>query len=1422
MDNHFLESVQSYDIFHFVLFCFVKIMSTVKVNVLNILHNWDQAASEEFDFDAQDKGSVQKVNQFSITIQSVDTKQTLVQKVSLHLFDLLVNDEKNWQNGKRCRFCFNTTVELDEDQGFLECSSCKRIYAYEKRLDAIPFPHSKYIYLKQGLDPVLYSNTSQFQDPLEFAKSFRYDQLNKFNTFFDQAADIIRLDDELQVSSLLHEKITFNEVDCILFYDFYELMEKTSILPSIKENYAKLFWVEADYQEFHQKIKNSKTRDTPNFTKDNNTFKHLSKELNSREKLTTEYEKLPMEVFTSLTKNFNSVVLKAYFEKESFMNMLYVFHTIQLDESLPYVSYYVEDLGKLKHKIWRPLAGSDIQDKWESNIIHKKSLRFKIKYNDMYFTMKLFDNNNITITLPIVGNILVDKSILSDIVELVNVVLRKIQRLPYQHKLSNEVLQELDTNVIKWGTEQSNVVFSSLNMNNVIEFDLIDMQRMGYLIECLRNYAIIDHIGENKISFFYIYDVEDKESIRYEKFLRNAIQKRIYQFNNVLINNLEVLDTIKLDFGTFFELEETHTNFLFNKWIEENKHILGNIKEGIRNKKLRWNMLNGIYIMLEYTDNNLYKFRINGIKKWEQENNIFSFVRQLFYLTQNIKKYPFFKDICRLDANKSSILQSKNVNLKQALKKHLPNLFWDASKQSEKGYARKCQKKEQPLIFTTEQGYLSWLDKQQPKNKTNLQKIFTRGCPEFNEKQMIERIKELGHVPEKGRPELCLQFQMVEFQNKDRLDREGNAWTVKELKEINDSLNLPVVNARDKLIRTIERYFTIEDFKLKEGIEDVMPNPHTFIVKQDDNQFYITCPNDLNNSKSKNSKFMGFLDIDDHPSASNAVGNNKRKFCVPCCKERINESRTDFCSSLIDYEDYLSGLTSQGNVDYIKNYNKFPLAPERYGHLHPKLFQLFNQHPTKPDKLLKKVNRLALIQRAGLFLRIGVMQTNFSFVSAILSALNLNEPMTLQQALKHMKNSLTEDLFKSLNSGNLYWKYNGDIEQYKRILDIDNLNEIDIQDVWDLISREKVLAKYGINVIVFEIQKKTVGSIEVDELHLICPQDQEIDHFFKLSRSTIFLFKGDDEEYEPIINYLTTNDRVSQFAFIRENLITLANWYRETCSLTGIDASMTAKSLITKHKVVKQLIDSFNKVQYLVAENNYLIPTLPSGFVLEIPRESSKNVKKYMKPFESTLEFLKQNNFKPEKVLVKDNMIKAIIVNNDRLVPVILEDYKDQLPREEDSVVLDMQNVDEAILTDLPKQSYATVKKQIFREEAYQRFRLEFSHYISSNNIPKTKVLPSFDSIIAEFTKELSLVENVNSDVYERQNLREVCRKTIDNLHCDNGKLVVLKKDVQSFTAKLKDELERFPTKATEIYNKRMNVIIDPLLFLNDQKHVFF
>ena len=1368
---------------------------------MNLTNNWSRAAMDEFDFDYKDKAKLTQVNTFDISLEETDSKQDLLDQISVHLFDLLVNDEKNWKNGQRCRFCFKTTVELDEEEEYIECTTCKRIYRYHKRLETIPFPSQKYLFLAQAKLPYMIDTNTKYKLPFDFLKEARYDRLEQFNSYFDQVSTIMMKDERLEINSLAQEKNQGQELFCFFFPDFYEFMEKTEVLDSVKQGYTSFFWNDVNYKTFKEKTKKAKTLDKPDFLKDNNLFKQLKKDVQMKSGLTENFNKVPLQVFKELNKRFSSIVIKSHFDKEPFINLLYVFQLLQLSQEIPYISYFVEPLNKLKYKTYRSVP-EDIIDKWKQANIHKKSLRIKLFFKNIYLTIKLYQNNDITITMPISKETKITRNTLVAIIEKVNMLIRKIQRLPYQQKLSNDTLQTLSNDIRSWGKDGSNMVFHALNMNNTIEFKEINMLAMVPILDCLKNYSILDIKEENKISFYYIFDVDDKQNVRYERFLREAFRRNLSRFTRDTIENLQLIEEIKKEFGIFFNLEENHLNLLFNKWIDQNQAALENIKDG-GSKKLRWSMINGIYVTLEYLSNEFYRFKIHGIKYWHQEEDIINFTRRIFHLVDNLDKYPFFQEVCSASKKGSVKKQKIKTNLNQALKRHFPKLFWDAqiNTKGEKGYARKCQKKETPLIFTDDEAYRNWLKKQEPKNKTDLQKTFTRGCPTLELNEMKAKLKELGYKPvSSNRNEVCLQLQKALFANKDKRDIQGNVWSIDELKSIMESLHLPVISSRTKLITQLERYFNIQDMIIKENINDVMPNPQTLILKKDDKNFYITCPNDLKNPKSQSSKFLGFLDVDAHPLATSTANDKKKKWCVPCCRERINETRTDFCRGLIDYEDYVSGTSTQGSIDYIKNDTKFPLAPNRYGHLHHLIFQLLNQHPHKEHKLMKKVNRLPLIRRF-LYLRKGIVQTNFSFLTAVGVALNASGAFNLKKTLKILKNTITEDLFRSLNSGNLYWTYNGNLNNYKAIFNSDNLEAIDIHDMWDIISRPNILSPLGLNIIVFEVRD--------NKLHLMCPMDQEIQHFFSERKPTVLLFKEGDQ-YEPIITYIDQETQVGTPAFTPENLRALAAWYKDTCTLVGLQPDLTAKSMIKKFKVDKQLVDKFNKVQYLIVDG-FPLPTVPSGLSLEVPRGESNNVKRYMKTFKATMEFLKQNNIEPSGVNVKNGYIKEIVVN-DRLMPVILEPYKEQLPIEDG--ILDLSAVDEAILMDLPKQSFQKQNMSKFRQEAYQRFRMEFSHF----NKGKAN---NFEETLKKFIKELMIIDSKDLKVYEQQNVRNLCAKAEDDSHCMNEKLIILAKDVEPFSKKLLDELERFPLKRREILEKRIDVLIDPLLFLNDQKHIF-
>ena len=85
----------------------------------------------------------------------------------------------------------------------------------------------------------------------------------------------------------------------------------------------------------------------------------------------------------------------------------------------------------------------------------------------------------------------------------------------------------------------------------------------------------------------------------------------------------------------------------------------------------------------------------------------------------------------------------------------------------------------------------------------------------------------------------------------------------------------------------------------------------------------------------------------------------------------------------------------------------------------------------------------------------------------------------------------------------------------------------------------------------------------------------------------------------------------------------------------------------------------------------------------------------------------------------------------------------------------------------------------------------------------------------------VKVVDNLQLNTYEQQNMRLLCTRVNKEIHCQDKQLVIMKEDLSSFEAKLRDEWNRFPLKKKELQERRVDVLIDPLLFLNDRNHIF-
>ena len=1390
-------------------------MKQIKIKLNCFVNNWPKNIIQEFERESdENKGFLKHVNTFTIEVSETDTIEMMQKRISAHLFKLIHDHDHNWKNAKRCMFCFNDTVASDpDDPEIIQCETCDRIYNHKPTYKSIPLPIMKYICLYTKDSPLIYTNDYNLTSPAEFIDGdFDYNNipLESFNVL--RTRWINEGEPQIIDNRSLKLPLTDSEYEMMYFPDIFLMLEQVSIDPIVKKNLTKMFW-DVKYDSYAKKVVNSiqDDPDQPNFIRDNESLNDINTAITLSTDTITEFNKILPVNLTNMKKGFTRVFIKVFQDNNTqFINLLRIFHLFPVSDSVPFMSLFIDRINQKRHKILINLS-DELTNTWMEQSTKTKQLLFKIKIRKSYFTMILTSTNMMKIILPMVSKLDLKQELFEEIARNINTVIREISRLSYKEKrFPNESIKPMTENVLKWGSDNT-TEFSALSLTASFQAKNIDMIQIGTIIECLKPYALMNKVSESEVSFLYIYDVDSKQGIRYDKYLWNLIKFKIRT------NKPLDFEDIKFQFGQEFDLEGIQLDIIFAQWTGQNKVIIDKIRENHSFAYTFKPILDGVAIKIERVED-FFNVSIQGIKYWHQEDDILLFIRRLFKLQDTIDNNKFFKGNCSGIVKKRKETK-KGSNLKIALKRFLPDIFWESGNdKNNPGFTRKCQKKEQPKIFSDEQSYLDWMKKQMPTDLTDLQKIFTRNCPSLTTEELNRRLLELNTPIPNTRAEKCIQYQQALFKTSN--------YTQDNLKDILISLQLPITTTKDKRIESINRYFNIQTFLSQEDVDNVYPNPQTFIIKRNNQNYYLTCPNGLENTKSKSSKYMGFLDIDANPNAKKLNGNDKRKFCVPCCKQKINESRVDFCSAITDYEELGSNT---GSNEYIKNDKKFPLVSDRYGHLPTLLHELLN---IVDNKILDKSVRLGLIKKP-MYLRKGIVQNNFSFLQAVLSVIG-SKP-SIEQALKTIHAKIDEKIFRSLNSGNLYWEYNASLAQFKNVMNITNLEKINIQHLWELISIPGILLPTGVNIIIYDIREKMIGVKTIDELHLICPQNQEIDHFYNAKKPTMMMYHKNDH-YEPIIFYISVGKQVGLFDFKGQDTFkAIQNWYTDACDVIELDKESTAKSLINRIPGIKyQLIDKFNKVQYLITKENMMIPTIPSGLSRSIQVKKLTTENMILNDFSTTMVNLKQNKIKVSKLIVKDNdggekVITHLIMKNNQFLPITPSPLPEDNNIEIAKSLMDYSGIDNAILDDIEPELFTEITAGDYFKESYEMFRYQFANSISDSEREQLRNKePVEEFLVNKFSSSVTLLETIDTTKYSKPNIRVLCNTgdcVRGNDHCtivDGAcKFFVLKSDITVFKKRLINELQQFKLKRKEIIDNTIDTIIDLTKFTPTNLYFF-
>jgi hypothetical protein len=1304
----------------------------LRVHLQNYIDNWPLEAEEEFDHEIAEGSTLQykTVNTFKIKVDTVTSEQVKTQ-IALTLFDNLVHDTKhNYANGKRCCYCFNSTgVSLSEDEAFMQCSTCERVYPYHKTYSKVPIPMPDYFTLVTMEDFPLTISTLR-EDVTKTIVEFSKD---------------VKHQNELYIPAEINTRDVY-----VLYLPDIDIILKTAKVNALyQKTFLSYFW------------KNGENYITKSdFTEDSNAMKQLFSSTQNTQTMLAEFNNIPEIEIDHLARMYSKIIVSKYIPTDTTpplkIDLLTHFHTIPVNSTVPYISLYIPEINKIKKRVLRALP-FELLETWEDTSSRSKHLILKVQILNSYFTLIITNDGTVKIILPFGPHAPEIKThIISDIVIEANKVLGEI-----------DPILVFNTVVSTWGTIDSPVEFGTLNVNYTFKVPGEDIStiQLSSIVNCLSTHALLNYADETVLSMLYTLDNQREDSVRmrYDRFLQKLVRKKfshIYGPNTPVdvLEYTKIIEEIKIQFGDTFDLSGNQLDVLYDTWVYKNTDLLKQLKD--KNVvPIFKSMDDGVVIRVENTGNGVFRIVAQGLKTWNQRKTILVFMRKLFNLLRTYNTNAFFKKHCTLKKVSASI-QKKNAKLRVALKQYLPELYWSAQG-TDKGFVRKCQKKDQPLLFTDKGSYQEWMDTQTLKNPTNLQKIFTLGMPDVPLSKLNNLLEE-NNLPSSTAEQKKLRSIELQMHLLDTLK-----YPEEELKEIAASLMYPQLEHTSHLEEGLQQHLKIQEFLVRENIENIVPNPHSFIVKKNDQEFYLTCPN---GNAGTDNNYVGFLGLDEHPKGKTAVGDDKRKFCVPCCRKMVDNARTAFCSGSIPYTEYLEYKASNTKKEYIKNQKKFPLEELRLGYVPKPLEEIF-------------IDREVL--------RVGTKNTTFTFIEAVCTALKLHTKR-FDHLLKKIQNSITPEIFTSLNSGNLSWVFNNSLTQYKSLFNLDNEVPIDYQMIWELLSLPGILTENGINIMIFEVNDLNVN--------ILCPQDQELDYFLDPKKDTVLLYTQNNK-FEPIVTSINKFKWIGTYDVNKDAFDGIIRWYKDACKILDIHHTISAKSLLKKHQGVfkYQVISPFNKIMYLVTNDNKLIPTIPSGMKTNFPVISvNEALEKYTSDYKMTIKLLKDYSI-PIKGIFNNHTIvclDGITIPFNNPGNIVITDYP--------IITINYAEIDnEILLSDTPPTAlFDSVSEEEYIQENYTLF-----HYYYTNTQDTHKKYKSIGEYIHDFI--MIVPDFIVRGDYQVQNIRRIDPNNTVHYTEDGHKLKVRKSDIESFKSRLANELE-YPMKIS------IPTIINPLSFIDD------
>lgn len=1013
--------------------------------------------------------------------------------------------------------------------------------------------------------------------------------------------------------------------------------------------------------------------------------------------------------YTKLFKEnyVNQSFLRAYLlDKNTKIDLFRIFDNFILDENHPFIQYQPSDgtpRSRYNQEYLIKNERKEIIMKWFENSPY--GISFKVRVNEAtskYMSISLSDTGRIDYKIQWKES---DKSTIDDINKTyphVRNLIAKINEENSKYGINLNIPSDDDFHFAFVNTIQKFELPEDfvINHNDLSEFSRYFFPYAALVVEPRKRQSKIHKDSASSKSKFGTY-LRYKRVSKYDSKLK--IERRILSFmKNYEFNDQSLTNEISKEFNiteeqAFEEIEAVRAKY---PNVKKSRKVLKKMDNITKFKPP------GIGVDIQGKSRENYKIRIDGARSRGQLNRIVTFMNILIYLYTETYLYK----------------RPERQRMKDKLKR-LTKI------------ARRRNKVDEVIIQDTpikSIKHMVAMDRKRLSYKGDEdQNQWSRNCQNSGENK---------------------RRQPQQYLSEDELLNLGYVWNEEldgfQFGHYAKKVQLPDKSSNNKKSRKGKnKEVTIRAIKLP--LDDTGEN---FV--------YYACDPELNGKHM----YIGFLNKSKNPYGEP----------MPCCfiKDHLysknKEKRKYYLQGIGALPPETTVNTITGDQLYIlQDSNK--IQEGRFAFL-PKYLDIFMNYMLQNERIIR--NHYLASTPHGYYFKYGTRQDSFRYLNAIGSILDLD----VEEIKGRMIDSINRDndlmIFTCLNNGDIRSQFKTP-EAYVLFLETNEYLEYPL--INDLLSIPQVLTPHGINIIIFQKKLRIIRrSLEREKVkesyYVVCQNPENIRDLTDPKRECLFIIK-EGKNYYPIVMVKKEDDASREVEIIKtfkygrdkRNIVKhILEYYQINCQTdydrlisdqssgnsNAKDTIYLLRGLAERYQPKHQVIDARFKCQYVITNDNSIIPVIPSGTVYDVPviggpvdqmvssNRGQSYLQEYTQDFDKTRTYLNKINrltenrlnLKPIGVFYNNRkadkfQITAIMTSGNETVPIKpftmtleqIQKEKLQVRKKHNYDEIDYEIALGANNFQLDNRIYS-VSKDRYDSEIYQLFRFHLSYFL--NNIP--------------------------------------------------------------------------------------------------------